>query len=199
VKVLASDSNTADGVAPSLALVDELHRHKTPDLYGVLRDGLDDERSGSMVTISTAGADLDSPLGKLRERAHLLEDRELDGFHLRARSSDGSFVAHEWAVPEGEDVDDVEVVKKANPSSFVTLEDLRRRLESPSMHRREWLRFAANQWGSNVEDGFLEPGKWATLYDQGAVLEEHQKVWVGVDIGLRNDTSAVVIVGQRRG
>jgi len=195
IKVLASDSNTSDGVAPSLALVDELHRHKTPDLYAVFRDGLS-KRQGQMVTISTAGADLDSPLGKMRERAHLLEDREQDGFHLRSRSADGSFVAHEWAVPEGLDCDDVEVVKKANPSSFVTVEDLSRRHQSPSMHKREWLRYACNQWVTNLEDSWIEAGKWATLADYEVRIPEHGQVWVGVDIGLRHDTSAVTLVHQ---
>jgi len=195
VKVLASDSNTSDGVAPSLALIDELHRHKSPDLYAVMRDGLG-KRQGQMVTISTAGADLDSPLGKMRERAHLLEDREQTGFHLRSCSPDGAFVAHMWEVPEGEDCDDIEVVKKANPSSFVTLEDLSRRHQSPSMHKREWLRFAANQWVTNLEDAWIEPGKWATLADYDLVIPEHSKVWLGVDIGLRHDTSAVTLVHQ---
>ena len=196
IKVLASDSNTSDGVAPSLALVDELHRHKTPDLYAVFRDGLS-KRQGQMVTISTAGADLDSPLGKMRERAHLLEDREQDGFHLRARSADRSFIAHMWEVPEGQDCDDLETVKKANPSSFVTLEDLSRRHQSPSMHKREWLRYACNQWVTNLEDAWIESGKWATLADYDMQIPEHSKVWLGVDIGLRHDTSAVAIVHQR--
>jgi phage terminase large subunit-like protein len=40
LKVLASDADTADGVGPTLALVDELHRHKNGDLYAALRDGL---------------------------------------------------------------------------------------------------------------------------------------------------------------
>jgi phage terminase large subunit-like protein len=198
VKVLASDSNTADGIAPTLFLCDELHRHKSPDLYAVARDGLG-KRNGRMVTISTAGADQRGPLGKLRERAHLLEDRELDGFHLRARSSDGSFVAHEWAVPEGEDTDDVAVVKKANPSSFVTLEDLKRRRESPSTHEREWLRYACNQWVGNLEDAWLPAGAWEALADPEASLPEHHPVYIGVDIGLRHDTSAVVVIGLLKG
>ena len=194
-KVLASDSSTADGLAGTLCLVDELHRHKSTDLYAVMRDGLG-KRSGQMCTISTAGADFDSPLGKLRERAHLLEDRQQDGFHLRARSNDGSFVAHEWAVPEGEDCDDIEIVKKANPSSFVTVEDLSRRHQSPSMHKREWLRYACNQWVQSLDDAWIEPGRWAQLADYDVRLPEHAKVWVGVDIGLRHDTSAVTIVSQ---
>jgi phage terminase large subunit-like protein len=132
----------------------------------------------------------------MRERAHLLEDRQQTGFHLRSRSPDGSFVAHEWAVPEGADCDDVETVKKANPSSFVTVEDLSRRHQSPSMHKREWLRYACNQWVTNLEDAWIEAGKWATLADYDARIPEHGRVWVGVDIGLRHDTSAVTVVHQ---
>jgi phage terminase large subunit-like protein len=193
LKVLASDSATVDGIAPTLFLCDELHRHKSSDLYSVAMNGLD-KRGGKMVTISTAGSDLNGPLGRLRDRAHLLEDRQQDGFHLRSASSDGAFVAHEWAVPEGEDTDDVEVVKKANPSSFVTVENLRRRKDSPSTHPREWLRYACNQWVNNSDDAWIEPGKWALLGDSEMVIPEHAEVWVGVDVGLRHDTSAVVVI-----
>ena len=62
IRVLASDVDTADGVIPTLAIVDELHRHRSADLYGVFRDGLG-PRSGRMITISTAGDDSESPLG----------------------------------------------------------------------------------------------------------------------------------------
>src|SRR5262249_25386718 len=62
--VIAADVDTADGVTPTLALVDELHRHKSGALYGILRDGLG-PRSGRMVTISTAGDTESSPLGVL--------------------------------------------------------------------------------------------------------------------------------------
>ena len=196
VRVLASDSNTADGIAPTLFLCDELHRHKTSDLYTVAMNGLD-KRNGKMVTISTAGASLDSPLGKLRERAYLLKDQTKDDFHLRAASDDGHFVVHEWSVPVGEPTDDVSVVKRANPSSFVTVQSLKRRRESPSTHERDWLRFACNQWVGNIEDAWLEPGRWALLGDSDMLIPEHHEVFVGVDIGLRHDTSAVVVVGQR--
>src|SRR5690348_15643736 len=39
IRVLAADANTADGVIPTLALVDELHRHPSAELYGIFRDG----------------------------------------------------------------------------------------------------------------------------------------------------------------
>ena len=68
IRVLASDEDTADGVIPTLAIVDELHRHKSDALYGVFNDGLG-PRDGKMITISTAGDDETSPLGLMRRKA----------------------------------------------------------------------------------------------------------------------------------
>jgi phage terminase large subunit-like protein len=195
LRTVSADSNTNDGTGATLVCVDEYHRHKTTDLVAVFRDGLG-KRGGKMVTISTAGANSRTPLGQVRERAHLLKDQSRDDFHFRAVSPDGSFRYHEWAVPDGEDVDSIEVVKRANPSSFVTVEELRRRYESPSMHRREWLRYAANQWVGALEDAWLEPGRWSALADPEMVIPDGAEVYLGVDIGLRHDTSAVAIVHQ---
>lgn len=41
MRVLSADAATGDGTIPTLALVDELHRHRSLELYGVLADGLD--------------------------------------------------------------------------------------------------------------------------------------------------------------
>ena len=40
IRVLASDVDTADGIIPTLALVDELGRHKSAELYAIFRHGL---------------------------------------------------------------------------------------------------------------------------------------------------------------
>jgi len=55
IKVLPAEAGAVDGIIPTLALVDELHRHPNGELYGVLSDGLG-ARDGRMVTISTAGS-----------------------------------------------------------------------------------------------------------------------------------------------
>jgi phage terminase large subunit-like protein len=128
--VLAADADTADGAIPTLALVDELHRHRNDELYGVLSDGLG-PRKGRMVTISTAGAKQDSPLGRLRERAHTYPNRKVDDRHTRYQS--GSFVLHEWALTDADDVEDLSDVKKANPARTQTRQELaRRNAECPS-------------------------------------------------------------------
>jgi hypothetical protein len=67
VRVLAADKDTADGVIPTLAIIDELHRAKSTDLMGVFRDGLG-PRDGKMITITTAGDNSESPLGECAPR-----------------------------------------------------------------------------------------------------------------------------------
>ena len=99
IRVLAADVDTADGVIPTLALVDELHRHRDAGLYGVFRDGLG-PRDGQMLTISTAGDNEASALGVLRASARhlpLVVTRE-EGRYVYARSADSSFAMHEWAL-----------------------------------------------------------------------------------------------------
>ncbi len=197
VRVLAADANTADGVGPTLALVDELHRHKTNQLYAVFRDGLP-KRDGRIITISTAGDSLDTPLGQMREAAMKLPGQKRTGFHTRAASEDGGWVLHEWAVPDGDDTDDIAIVKKANPASFVTADQLRQRRESPSMHERDWLRYACNRW-VNFQDAWLPPGAWDACRADGARIPEAVDVTLGVDIGLKQDRSAVVAVHAPEG
>jgi phage terminase large subunit-like protein len=198
IRVLAADAATGDGVIPTLALVDELHRHPSADLYGVFRDGLG-PRGGRMITISTAGASLDSPLGKLRAAALKLEhlDRDEPGKHTFARSGDGEFVMHEWSLDPEDNVDDLKLVLKANPASWQTIAALRRRHDSPSMTPWQWRRFGCGIW-TEGEEPWIDPGMWDRLRGD-VVIGPDDPVWVGVDVGVRHDSSAVVTVAGTDG
>jgi phage terminase large subunit-like protein len=191
IRVLSADASTGDGVIPTLALVDELHRHKSAELYGVFRDGLG-PRNGQMITISTAGADPESPLGLIREQAydHGMTRR---GPYRQATSPDGSFVLHEWALEESDDLDDMRVVAGANPASWQTPATLARRKNSPSMTPWRWKRFACGIW-TDAEEPWINEAEWQAC--QGEVNLNAAEHWtVGVDIGQVFDSSAVVVVG----
>lgn len=192
MRVLAADAATADGVIPTLALVDELHRHKSAELYGVFTDGLG-PRDGQIITISTAGSDPDSALGVLRDQAYEQGVKRV-GPYRKATSSDGSFVLHEWALDEDkDDIEDFDVVAEANPASWQTAAALRRRRESPSMTDWRWKRFACGIW-TDVEEPWIDEAEWdACKGDPALDLARH---WtIGVDIGQVFDSSAVVTVG----
>jgi phage terminase large subunit-like protein len=197
VRVLAADVMGADGVIPTLALVDELHRHPSGDLYGVFRDGLG-PRGGQMLTISTAGAALDSPLGVLRQAAHELPSFRRDHVarYNHAVSADGAFVLHEWCLDPTEDVDDMAVVALANPASWQTEEALRRRHDSPSMTPWQWRRFACGIW-TEGEEPWIDPAMWDRLKDADLEIGYDDPVWIGVDTGVRHDSTAIVTVAGR--
>lgn len=192
IRVLAADANTADGVIPTLALVDELHRHPSGDLYGVFRDGLG-PREGRMITISTAGANLDSPLGLLRAQAHQFPSFVRDDEAKRNFASSEDFVLHEWCLNPDEDVDDMGLVVKTNPASWQTVKALKRRHDSPSTTPWQWRRFACGIW-TEGEEPWIDPRMWDALKDLSLAITATEPVWLAVDLGVRHDSTGIVLM-----
>lgn len=190
IRVLAADADTADGVAPTLALVDELHRHRSSDLLAVFRGGLG-KRGGQLVTISTAGSDPDSPLGVIRRVALSQGVVERDGAHLRAAGRRGAHVLHEWSLERGDDLDDLRLVKKANPATFVTTESLRIVRDSPGTSRAQWARLHCNVWAQD-DDSAISELDWGRCGNPDADIPDGVEVLVGVDLGWKWDTTALV-------
>lgn len=191
IRILASDVDTVDGAIPTLVLIDELHRHKNPDVYGVLRDGLG-PRGGRMVTISTAGDDEQSALGVLRAKAYAAPGMKRDGAYRYAQTAD--FALHEWALDPDDNRDDLELVKTANPASWQTIDELRRRHEDPSMMPWQWARFACGVWMAGEESAISEK-EWHDCAATGSDIPEGAVgVYVGVDLAQKWDTTAFVPV-----
>jgi phage terminase large subunit-like protein len=134
LRVMPHEVRTADGVIPTLALVDELHRHPTGELYRVYRNGF--LGGAQMITISTAGSSLDSPLGKLLEKARTF-DVERVKKRSTFRSPSGGFVLVEYALDLEDNLDHIPTVKDVNPAPWLTRGLLRERhpdnspMESP--------------------------------------------------------------------
>jgi phage terminase large subunit-like protein len=190
IRILAADADTADGVLPTLAIVDELHRAKSADVYAIFRDGLG-PRDGQMITISTAGDSEASALGELRANARRLESLRQDGKHRTAQSVNGQFVYHEWALDPDDDRDDLDVVKEANPASWQTLEELRIRHDSPSTLPWDWARYACGVW-MGADAWWLRGEDWQQLETQERI-QDGDRVTVGFDGSRVADATALVM------
>lgn len=188
IKVYAADADTVDGWLGNVAFVDELHRHKSLDLYGVLRDGLG-PRDGRMVTISTAGDTDDSPLGLLRSRAYEL-DVERKGNYRYVR--DGGFCVHEWALDLNQDREDLKLVKSVNPAPWQTVKKLRERRKSQSMTPGQWARFACGVWGMGSEPAY-DGDLWDSLAKpRKREPVEQVRISLGFDGARRKDGTGLV-------
>jgi phage terminase large subunit-like protein len=186
----APDAPLVHGLTPTLALVDELHAHRDAELYLALRTAMLKRPGAQLVTISTAGTGSESPLGRLRTRALAMPSVERSGTVTRAEGP--AFVMLEWAVPEGEDIDDPAVVKRANPASWITKEGLREQREA--VQDLAFRRYHANQW-TLAEEHWLPPGAWQACAGMRRI-ESGERVWVGVDVGGERSASAVVWVTE---
>ena len=196
IRVLASDSDTLDGQIPTLALIDELARTKTEQAYGLLRDGLG-PRSGQLIAISTAGDDEQSPLGRLRAAAHGMQGFRRDGAYKYGRR--GGFSWHEWSLDPGDDINDLELLKAANPASWIDEAELRARRDSPSTQPWQLARFTAGLWVSG-EDSAIGGKEWQACADETATIPDGAgDVIVGIDLGWKWDTTAMVPVWRPAG
>lgn len=187
IQVVASDDRTGDGVIPTLCLVDELHRHRDLRLYRTWRGKLA-KRDGQIVTISTAG-EPGSEFEAVRQR--MISEAEVverDGAFTRAASPFA--VLHEWAVPKGGNVEDLEVVASANPLHAVTLERLRVKRNSPSWSLMHWRRFVCNL-PTRGESTAITEAEWAAARSDREI-PAGEPVVAGLDIGWKHDTTALV-------
>jgi phage terminase large subunit-like protein len=190
LRVMPHEARTGDGVIPTLALIDELHRHPTGELYQVWRNGL--VEGAQMITISTAGSDLGSPLGLLLQKARKYP---VEQFRKRRTytSPNGEVVLVEYALDDGDDLENLKLVKQANPAPWITPKVLSSRHESPMESRGSWARLTCNVWtmGDEPEVGAEE---WDAAYTDIGRLKDGDRVWIAPSVG---DNAAIGIASVR--
>lgn len=208
LRVLAADKTKQQGKKhsynPTLAIIEELHAHENDANYTALRSAA--FKNGALVLgISTAGHDENSTLGEVRRR--MLDGAEQggkirrrmmvgargkvvagkDGRLVIAESGSGRNVMLEWACEPGDDLSDLQLVKKANPAPYVTIDGLEDGLES--LKPNQFARYRANVWAGEDEAVF-QPTDWDPLND-GSTIPEGEPVYVVVDSANKADTAAV--------
>lgn len=187
LKIFASDAASGDGVDPDLAMIEELHRLPKMDLYETWSGKLE-KSDGQLVIASTAGAP-GSEFEELRERVRQsATDVTREGCFVRAAG--GGVVLHEYAVPEGGDCDDLELVKAANPSARITVETLTRKRAKPTFNPNHWARFTCNLPTRDGTAAIAEK-EWHDAATAEPISDDAD-VWLGFDVGFQYDTTAIV-------
>lgn len=187
IQVYAADDRTGDGEIPTLALLDELHRHRDMRLYRTWLGKLD-KRNGQLVAISTAG-EPGSEFEDTRHRA--LTAGKAVHKNQYTRAVNGTLVIHDYALRPGQDVEDLKLVKKANPFSGVTVAKLKRKRDSPTMTHAHWSRFTCNV-ATSVEESAIPPIDWAACAEDDVEIPPGCEVLLGLDLGWKWDTTALV-------
>ena len=194
IEIHAADAGTGDGIIPfPFAFLDELHRHRSLDLYETWRGKLD-KRGAQIVTISTAGEPTEE-FEVTREKVRLETPPVFSepGFTW-CRSDEVAF--HEYALESGGDPADMEAVKRCNPLPSITEASLASKHSSPTMSSQHWSRFVCNIATRSVQS-WIDHQVWAEAFEDGATIPDGAEVSVGVDVGIVHDSTAVVVAWRR--
>ncbi len=185
-RALAADGKTAHGLSPVLAILDEIGQVRGPqsDFVDAITTSQGAHEAPLLIAISTQAAS-DADLLSV-----WIDDAKA--------SNDPRIVCALYAAPEGCDLLDESAWKAANPALgiFRSEDDLREQMvqaqRMPSMENTA-RNLLLNQRVS-TESPFVSPDVWKSC--GAAVLPFDGPVYCGLDLSMRTDLTALVIVGK---
>jgi phage terminase large subunit-like protein len=181
---IANDPDGLQGLDPSLAIIDEVG-FQPLESFDSLRLASGKRTRSLIVGVGTPGLDRDNALFHLRRAVH--EQGKLP-----------RLVFHEYAAPVGCPVTDRKAWRDANPAigaGFLRESALETDLALATFQEGPFRVFRLGQWVDGVESWLGPNGRaiWDDLaepYDFVAGAP----TWVGVDVGIKRDSTAVVAV-----
>lgn len=186
---LSADANSLDGLNVSLAIVDELHGHKTPAVWQVLDTGTGARLQPYLIGITTAGVDVG---GICHQKLGYLE-KILDGVAV-----DESFFGINYTIDQGDDVRLPVVQRKANPNYGVSVQadDLARKVQETQHSTAELnnvLTKHFNVW-IRTESAWMSASLFQSCKILGLTIDQLKQFpcWIGVDLAEVRDIAAVM-------
>lgn len=188
-RVLSSEFKGQAGLNPSLVLFDELWGQASSDLYDQMTLGSGARVEPLVISITTAGYDLDSLAGKLYQYGKQIASGEID---------DEAFGFWWWEAPADCLIDDRKAWRIANPNlaeGLIDPDDLAVAVKQTSeLSMRRWR---LNQW-VRTQESWLPVGAWEQCVSD-IPLSMDLPVWVGIDMALKHDSIGVVIAQPQDG
>jgi len=181
-RVLSSEFRGQAGLNPSLVLFDELWNQQSADLYDQMTLGSGARLEPLVVSITTAGYDLDSLCGQLYQYGKSVAAGEVD---------DDAFGFWWWEAKSDCRIDDRRQWAISNPNvaeGLLDPEDLLTATKQTSeMAFRRWR---LNQWVRSQES-WLPIGAWEQCFGE-VEFDRHDPMFVGIDMALKHDSIAIV-------
>ncbi len=179
----SSDAALQHGLNPSANIVDELHAHKSAELYTALTTGTGAREQPFTLWITTAGVAGEGILAELFESMFSgsgeLEDR---GSLLIYRDRVNGTLIYWYGAPRDADIEDPAVWYAANPVSwlhdgkYLGAQFARLRARGALL---EWRRYHLNQF-VGFEDAWLRDGAWRAT-DGRPAAQRGLPIGVGID------------------
>lgn len=184
----SADAQTLDGLNTHCGIVDELHAHKTRQVFDVVKTSIGKRNQPLMFCITTAGFTLD---GICMEQRRTVQ-RILEGSIV-----DDSYFGIIYTIDEGDDWKTEEAAIKANPNwgvsvtPKVVLSTLTNALVNPSAEKN-YLTKHLDVW-CNADTQWLQMDKWRKCYRPEVEISDFEGMpcIYGIDLATKIDIAVV--------
>jgi phage terminase large subunit-like protein len=186
-RVLSADAFSAEGLNISRAIVDELHAHRSDDLWNVLTLASGSRVDPLVIAITTAGVMTDR-MGRDTVCYRLAKHGAdvADG-----HAADDTFFCAWWGAPAGADHTSPEVWTAANPAygTLIDPEDFASAVKRTP--ENEYRAKRLNQWVAS-KSAWLPAGLFESRTDADRELKRGEAVVLAVDASMTNDSTVIV-------
>ena len=181
-RVVSADAGLQHGLNPSFVVIDEMHAQRNNELFDALSLGSATRAQPLTLVISTAGFDLDSPLGRLYRYGRKVTSGEIED----------PAMGMTWFGPEDNEIydhRDPETWRHFNPAFEMMNAG---EFESTFLRTAEapFIRYRLNGW-TKAESTWLPAGVFEALASARR-LEPGERVVLGVDAAWQSDSTAVI-------
>lgn len=157
LRVISSDAQHAHGIHPTLLAFDDLQAQTSRDFLGVLSTSQGTVQNPLMMMCMTAGHDKETAGGEEWDHALMV---------LQDPSLDEELLVDLWYLEEGDDWENPEIWRKANPNLGISVfedfirQQVKRAIERPRL-RNEILQLHFNIWPRGEIVSWIPPEEWA--------------------------------------
>lgn len=194
-EALSAESGSLDGLNIHLAIVDELHAHKTREVYDVLETGTGKRTQSMLWCITTAGSNRAGICYEVRTYLTKV---------LGGQATDDSFFGCIWSIDDGDDWTDPKVWAKANPNWGVSVQpDVIGQLAAKAMQMpaaiNNFKTKHLNIW-VNADTAWMDMRAWDRCADPSLDIAdfEGEECTIGLDLASKTDLAAKVLLFPRK-
>ena len=197
---LSADARTLEGLDIHCAIVDELHVHRTREVWDVLLSATGARRQPMIFSITTAGSQPEGigyeifqySLSILRKYTDLPGDRLENDRHFCII----------FSIDPEDDWRNEDCWIKANPSlgttvSYDDLRDKAHRAEATPLAKNNFLAKHLNIWQA-ANSAWLDMSAWDACIDKSLTLDAigNMPCWLGVDLATRVDVASIAVLAH---